>query len=226
MRTVKTYLIMVLLVIAGCTFADELNVANFTIQPGELKAVAVELNNSDRAYTLLEFTLTLPEGVSIAADGDGELLVVPNNARLKDSHMLDVAEIGDGTYKFLLYSSSNEVLTGNSGTILTMTLTASADAPIGNKEGVFSDQLFVDANKEGYEPADKAFNIRIGGIPGDVNKDSQISIADVTALVNIILGKDNTVPYLYDHDAANVNGDNTVSIADVTALVNIILGKQ
>lgn len=60
---------------------------------------------------------------------------------------------------------------------------------------------------------------------GDVNRDGQISIADVTALVNIILGKDNTEPYQYDHDAADVNGDGAISIADVTALVNIILGK-
>lgn len=63
-------------------------------------------------------------------------------------------------------------------------------------------------------------------LPGDVNRDKQISIADVTALVNIILGKDNTMPYLYDHDAADVNGDGNISIADVTALVNIILGKE
>ena len=226
MKLLKILTIWACLAVGAQAMADELNVANVTIKAGESQTMSVELNNSDRAYTLLEFTLTLPEGVSIPADGDGELLVVPNYARLEDSHVLDVAEIGDGTYKFLLYSSSNEVLTGNSGTILTMTLTASADAPTGNKEGVFSEQLFVDADKEGYEPADKAFNIRIGGLPGDVNKDGQISIADVTALVNIILGKDNTVPYLYDHDAANVNGDNTVSIADVTALVNIILGKQ
>lgn len=61
---------------------------------------------------------------------------------------------------------------------------------------------------------------------GDVNDDGQVSIADVTALVNIILGKDNTQPYQYNHDAADVNGDESISIADVTALVNIILGKQ
>ena len=61
---------------------------------------------------------------------------------------------------------------------------------------------------------------------GDVNGDGQVSIADVTALVNIILGKDNTQPYQYDHDAADVNGDGSTSIADVTALVNIILGKN
>lgn len=63
-------------------------------------------------------------------------------------------------------------------------------------------------------------------ILGDVNKDGQISIADVTALVNIILGKDNTSPYIYDHVAADVNQDGSISIADVTALVNIILGKE
>lgn len=63
-------------------------------------------------------------------------------------------------------------------------------------------------------------------LKGDVNMDGQVSIADVTALVNIILGKDNVPPYQYDHVAANVNKDEGVSIADVTALVNIILGKE
>ncbi len=63
-------------------------------------------------------------------------------------------------------------------------------------------------------------------VVGDVNRDGQVSIADVTALVNIILGKDSTVPYQYDHDAADVNTDGGISIADVTALVNSILGKD
>ena len=64
-------------------------------------------------------------------------------------------------------------------------------------------------------------------LKGDVNNDKQVSIADVTALVNIILGKatPETNPE-YNFEAANVNEDDTVSIADVTALVNIILGKE
>ncbi len=65
-------------------------------------------------------------------------------------------------------------------------------------------------------------------VPGDVNKDGSRTIADVTALVNIILGK--ATPEAnpeYDFDAADVNGDGGVpTIADVTALVNIILGKE
>ena len=57
---------------------------------------------------------------------------------------------------------------------------------------------------------------------GDVNGDKQISIADVTMLVNIILGKTTEG---FDTKVADVNGDGEISIADVTALVNIILGK-
>ncbi|MBO5549134.1 MAG: dockerin type I repeat-containing protein [Prevotella sp.] len=64
------------------------------------------------------------------------------------------------------------------------------------------------------------------GQGGDVNNDSKVTIADVTALVNIILGKDDSEPYQYDHVAADVNNDGKVTIADVTALVNIILGKK
>ena len=65
-------------------------------------------------------------------------------------------------------------------------------------------------------------------LAGDVNRDGSQTIADVTALVNIILGK--ATPEAnpeYDFDAADVNGDGGVpTIADVTALVNIILGKE
>lgn len=60
---------------------------------------------------------------------------------------------------------------------------------------------------------------------GDVNRDGEISIADVTALVNVLLGKDDAEPYVYDHEAADANADGSITIADVTALVNILLVK-
>lgn len=71
------------------------------------------------------------------------------------------------------------------------------------------------------------FDVAIGTatIAGDVNNDTEITIADVTAMVNIILGKDNEEPYEYNHKAADVNGDKAISVADVTALVNKILGR-
>jgi len=58
-------------------------------------------------------------------------------------------------------------------------------------------------------------------IKGDVNEDGEVTIADVTALVNYLLGKNDTA----DKEVCDVNSDGEVTIADVTALVNIILNK-
>ena len=63
---------------------------------------------------------------------------------------------------------------------------------------------------------------------GDVNKDGSVTIADVTALVNIILDESSSDPSNegeYDLDAADLNQDGSVSYADVWALIMIILGK-
>jgi hypothetical protein len=54
---------------------------------------------------------------------------------------------------------------------------------------------------------------------GDVNKDGDITIADVTALVNIILGT------YFDAENADINSDGHITFDDVSALLNIILGK-
>ncbi len=58
---------------------------------------------------------------------------------------------------------------------------------------------------------------------GDVNKDGNVNISDVTALINYLLSHDDSG---IDLDAANVNGDETVSIADVTALINNLLSHN
>ena len=62
---------------------------------------------------------------------------------------------------------------------------------------------------------------------GDINRDGSITIADVTALVNIILGKAKYPDDAenYDFGATDVNCDGETIITDVTTLVNIILGK-
>ncbi|MCR5130306.1 MAG: hypothetical protein K6C10_02455 [Prevotella sp.] len=99
---------------------------------------------------------------------------------------------------------------------------------LSSKEGKQTANPVYTDNREGWWCATD-FHLYRYNIPdfiiGDVNYDGEISIADVTALVNIILGKDSTEPYQYNHEAADVNQDEAISIADVTALVNIILGK-
>jgi len=60
-------------------------------------------------------------------------------------------------------------------------------------------------------------------LTGDVNADGEVTIADVNAIIDIILGAE------VDEDTmtrADVNGDGEVTIADVNAVVDIILGKE
>ena len=54
---------------------------------------------------------------------------------------------------------------------------------------------------------------------GDVNHDGVVDLADVTLLINKVLGADAT--QLYNPD---VNADGNVDVADVTTLVSLILG--
>ena len=58
-------------------------------------------------------------------------------------------------------------------------------------------------------------------ITGDANRDLEVNIADVNAVLDMILeGNDDTI-------AADVNGDGEINIADINALIGIILsGKQ
>lgn len=61
-------------------------------------------------------------------------------------------------------------------------------------------------------------------LKGDVYRDGVIDNKDLTALVEIVLGKVTVAnnPKNYDFDAAHVNEDEDINIADVTALVNIL----
>lgn len=54
------------------------------------------------------------------------------------------------------------------------------------------------------------------GTPGDVNGDGEINIADVNALIGMILSGQTQA-------SGDVNGDNEVNIADVNALIGLIL---
>ena len=64
----------------------------------------------------------------------------------------------------------------------------------------------------------KSFPIR-----GDVNGDREVNIADINAVINIILGSDVSD---YVRSRADVNSDGEVNIADINVVIDIILKGQ
>ena len=104
----------------------------------------------------------------------------------------------------------------------------------GNMDDMFEDcTSLVGGNGTTYDSShiDGAYaHIDVAGNPGylskkvgDVNNDGKVSLADVTALVDIYLGRDSTLPYRYNHQAADIDGNNVVNADDIQALINKIL---
>ena len=60
-------------------------------------------------------------------------------------------------------------------------------------------------------------------VKGDVNGDGQVTIADVTTLIDMLLGAGNTVGY---YTPGDINMDSHVTIADVTALIDMLLMQE
>lgn len=56
-------------------------------------------------------------------------------------------------------------------------------------------------------------------LQGDVNRDGEVGIADVNAVIDIVLGGGSNA-------AADVNADGEISVADVNAVIDVILGTQ
>ena len=67
-----------------------------------------------------------------------------------------------------------------------------------------------------------ALVIRRSAQKGDINNDGSTTVADLTALVNILRNQ----PGEYNETAADVDGDEDITTADVVALVKVILGKS
>ena len=54
---------------------------------------------------------------------------------------------------------------------------------------------------------------------GDVNGDGEVSVADITLLVNLLLGET-------ENPRSDVNLDDETSIADITSLVNLVIDQE
>ena len=80
-------------------------------------------------------------------------------------------------------------------------------------ESAWSNQEMVTLFDNG--PAPHEFEV------GDVNHDHTVNIADVTALIDYLLGSGNVCT-----TCANVNGDDGINIADVTALIDKLLSAH
>lgn len=207
----KTIILFAAMVAAlGAAATDRFYIEDFTISPGETCTVSILLDN-EAEYTAFQSDLYLPEGLTAT----NFALTDRKNA----NHTLTTTVQPDGAIRLLSYSLNVKTYSGNSGALVTFDVTASEDfvnpvvidlrntlfATVAGIEIPFNDEACTVAPTTSF-------------ITGDVNGDDVVNIADVTALIDLLLGNGGN-----NNPAADCNGDGVVNIADVTALIDHLL---
>lgn len=202
---------------------ESLSASNVKLMTGKQQEVSIALNNESEII-MIEFEMQLPSGISIAKDEDDEFLTELVSSRVAKSHTLEVADKGNGKYKFLLYSSSNAPLIGNSGDLITFTINCDKNATEGNYQAKVSSILMADKNENAIYPNDFTFDITIvDAIPGDVNDDSKINGLDIVKIVGYIMGSP-TQPFI--EAAADLNEDGIINGLDLVKEVSLVLTQS
>ena len=147
-----------------------------------------------------------------------------SNFQLTDragSHAFDVSAINGGKLRVLCYSPGIEAIDGHSGALMTLDITA-ADDFMGDATIRLQGTMFTTASgvEVPFDDETCAVTLPASILIGDVNGDGLVGIADVTDLIDYILGFELDG---FAVEAADVSGDGIIGIADVTDLIDMIL---
>lgn len=139
--------------------------------------------------------------------------------RVSDDHTISFKKDGN-TVLFVIYSPTNAPISGTEGAIMNLKMKISEEAPTGYEGSCQCDFTGI------YSPGGCVIQFsntwnQISTIaPADVDGNGNVSIVDVVAVVNGLMGiiGDNFV-----FDAADMNHDGQITIVDVVGVVNTLL---
>lgn len=143
---------------------DILTAEDLVVAPGGNASLRLNLNNDVDNYTALQFKLLLPAGITIVTDGGG----VPYqlSSRFTDSNQpFYITEMYNdergAAYRVMSVSPSLSPISGNSGLLLTLSLTADDHASTGSFTGQLQDVVFAadDANESFLD--NTSFNLKL-----------------------------------------------------------------
>ena len=212
-------IISILLVVAATlrvAATDRFYIEDFSINPGETKVVSILLDN-EVEYSAFQADLYMPSGLSVAQD-DGYYMIDLTDRKGKD-HTISSKLLVDGGIRIMSYSTSLKVYSGNSGALVTMTITAE-ETITGSVTLSMNNILFTTPMGEEVVFANETCEITIvnANLAGDVNGDEVIGMDDLTALINyLVFGTEVNMAN------ADMDGNGSVGMDDLTALINYLV---
>lgn len=183
--------------------ADVIYINNVNAVAGEQLTLSVKMKNSFEAPGF-QFDMVLPQGFTVATDEDDMFMATLSNARTtsKKTNYFDSAMQPDGSFRVLCNTSAKNattgklyVFSGNDGEVCTITINIDKTVVAGDYEIKLKNIEISDLNSVGHTVEGSITSIitipssEKTVLKGDINEDGKVDIEDVTALINIILGK-------------------------------------
>ena len=212
MRKNIIVLAMTLLCVANFSKAQSVVIEDFTITCGESMTVTLNLNNTQNNLTAFEFTLTLPEGLTLDTE----------NCQLTDRYPGDlvVGTPEENVYNLCGYSGNLDVITGKSGALIELPVTAATTFRGGTM--TLTDGYLISTSRQRFNVNDSetevGFQLMPGTLLGDVNNDGYVNVTDVMLTVNYVVGQS---PAGFIEANADMNADGLITVTDVIAIVNL-----
>lgn len=206
---------LVLFVALTSTGRDRLYIENFNIAAGETLQVPVLLLN-DTAYCGLQTDLFLPDGLSL--DMEYDEYIIDLTSRKDNSHTVASRLLDNGAIRIYVSSLSARAFSGNSGAIMTLSITADSDFS-GETAIELKNSVCAEAIGTRHVLDDEVCLVNHNSILGDIDGDNNVTIADVTTLIDYLLSGDGSIL----SGDGDVDQDGKITIADVTTLIDYLL---
>ena len=160
----KRVLFIAFLLLAICNKIvadDQLTASDVSMYPGDSKEVSVVLINEE-TYVGFQFDLYLPDGLTVESFSG-------NSNRLPEGTTPQMAQLSDGSYRFVAAALGGNPITGNDGPVLTLTLKSAESIAVNDYTAYLRNVKISKADGSGVVIAEQPFAVTIAERPKVAN---------------------------------------------------------
>ena len=136
-RIVTTLAALICIVVG---YAGNISIESVSLKPGEVKNLKISLSSAVTEMLGVQFDVNFPEGFSLTTDIGGKVYEISEN-QVSDM-TCNVSDLGNGAYRFIIYSSSLQKL--KEGELMSLNLKVSSSQDLGSYYITLSNIAFSD----------------------------------------------------------------------------------
>ena len=139
-------------------YAATFTASKVEITPGQTAQLVIGMNNTDTNLSGFQFKLYLPEGLSVTTNNNGQF-VYTQSGRIAN-HTVNFRALNDGGYLVVVYSMDANVITGSSGELMSISVTADKTASTSGN-GTLSNIRITDVSSSTSSCDDVTFSVTL-----------------------------------------------------------------